>query len=47
MRGHEVARLVPPRPVRGPELGLYRGRFTVPDDFDAPLPDAVQALFEA
>ncbi|MGD0125725.1 MAG: HAD family phosphatase [Terriglobia bacterium] len=30
-----------PRP-----LGLYCGEFNVPDDFDAPLPDEIQALFE-
>ncbi|CAN5451948.1 type II toxin-antitoxin system prevent-host-death family antitoxin [soil metagenome] len=45
MRGQEVARLVPPRAVRGPELGFDQGRFTVPDDFDAPLPDEVLEAF--
>jgi prevent-host-death family protein len=38
-RGTEVARLVPARPVR--RLGVDRGRFVVPSDFDAPLPDSV------
>ena len=28
-------------------FGLAAGEFTVPDDFDAPLPDEVQALFGA
>ena len=45
--GRPVARLVglePAAPQR--HLGLLAGRFTVPADFDAPLPDGVQALFE-
>lgn len=45
--GRPVARLVglePAAPQR--RLGLLAGRFTVPADFDAPLPDDVQALFE-
>ena len=28
------------------QLGLMRGQFTVPDDFDAPLPADLQAYFE-
>lgn len=45
-RGEEVARLVPARqsPVR--RLGMDRGRYVVPDDFDAPLPENVLAAFE-
>jgi prevent-host-death family protein len=27
-------------------LGIDRGRFTVPEDFDSPLPDEALALFE-
>lgn len=27
-------------------FGMLAGQFTVPEDFDAPLPDDVQALFE-
>ena len=27
-------------------FGLLKGRLTVPADFDAPLPDGVQAAFE-
>lgn len=39
------------RPVTGPRVsprpyGLARGEFTVPDDFDAPLPDDVLREFE-
>jgi prevent-host-death family protein len=42
--GRPVVRLVP---IRGSErvFGIDRGRFTVPDDFDAPLPDDVLAGF--
>lgn len=41
-RGAEpVARLVAVSPRPGPRLGLDEGRFVVPDDFDAPLPDDV------
>jgi putative hydrolase of the HAD superfamily len=43
--------LPPPVVVAGTEiaprpLGMDRGRFKVPEDFDAPLPDEVLALFE-
>lgn len=45
--GKPVARLVPIVPVTRPKsLGLLRGRITVPDDFDAPLPPDVLAEFE-
>ncbi len=46
-RGREpVARLVPvgEQPSRG--LGMDSGRFAVPDDFDAALPDELLAHFE-
>jgi prevent-host-death family protein len=47
-RGREpVARLVPARPRHAPQFGTDRGRFTVPDDFDAPLPDEILDLFGA
>ena len=45
--GKPIARIVPysesekPRP-----LGLDRGLFEVPDDFDAPLPEELLAAFE-
>jgi prevent-host-death family protein len=45
-RGEEVARLVPAQRGRGRQLGIDRGRYTIPDDFDAPLPDDVLAAFE-
>ena len=45
-RGRVVARLVAPA-HRALNLGFDRGRVWVADDFDAPLPDDVQASFEA
>jgi prevent-host-death family protein len=45
-RGEEVARLVPTRPTGARRFGIDRGRWAVPDDFDAPLPDEVLAAFE-
>jgi prevent-host-death family protein len=45
-RGEVVASLVPARATSGRELGVDRGRFKVPEDFDAPLPDEVLAEFE-
>lgn len=45
--GRAVARLVPVEPRSRREFGLDRGRFEVPDDFDAPLPDEVLDAFEA
>ena len=45
--GRPVARLVPVGAARKRrKLGWLRGRFTVPEDFDAPLPAAVLAGFE-
>lgn len=46
--GTPVARLVPLEPAKKPDrvLGTMAGQFTIPDDFDAPLPDEVLALFE-
>lgn len=43
-----VAKLVPVQPTlaRRASLGLDQGRFTVPDDFDAPLPNDLLAAFE-
>jgi prevent-host-death family protein len=45
--GKPVARLVPnnPEPTR-PIFGADRGAFTVPDDFDSPLPDEILDAFE-
>ncbi|WP_157263653.1 type II toxin-antitoxin system Phd/YefM family antitoxin [Azohydromonas aeria] len=45
--GRPVARLVGlARTAPRRQLGLLAGRFTVPDDFDAPLPEAELRLFE-
>jgi antitoxin (DNA-binding transcriptional repressor) of toxin-antitoxin stability system len=45
--GRPVARLVPLEPVvKKKHLGLLRGAFSVPDDFDAPLPHEVLDAFE-
>jgi prevent-host-death family protein len=42
--GRPVVRLVP---IRAPDrvFGMDRGRFVVPDDFDAPLPSDILAAF--
>jgi prevent-host-death family protein len=46
-RGVPVARLVPvPGKHTGRKLGMYRGKFVVPDDFDAPLPEEILDAFE-
>jgi prevent-host-death family protein len=45
-RGEVVASLVPARPTSARQLGVDRGRFKVPEDFDAPLADDVLAEFE-
>jgi prevent-host-death family protein len=46
-RGIPMARLVPFRDKgRHRKLGTMRGKFVVPDDFDAPLPDDLLDLFE-
>ena len=47
--GRPMARLVPlaPDTVRGRRrLGCLAGQMTVPEDFDAPLPDALLDAFE-
>ncbi len=46
--GRPVAELRPLAPAtRGPRpIGLAAGEFTVPDDFDAPLPDDLLRAFE-
>ncbi len=46
--GRPVAKLVPLAPVvQKKHLGLLRGTFAVPDDFDAPLPEGLLEKFEA
>lgn len=47
--GKPVAELGPVNgggPTKTRPIGLCRGEFTVPDDFDAPLPDDVLRDFE-
>lgn len=39
--GEPVARIVSARPHTRRNWGMDRGRFVVPEDFDAPLPDDV------
>ena len=44
--GKPVARLVPAiQPAQRRRLGWTAGEFSVPDDFDAPLPAEVEGLF--
>ena len=47
-RGVPIAKLVPFRSYgnRRNSLGLDRGRFVVPEDFNAPLPEDILAGFE-
>lgn len=45
-RGEEIARLVPIRPAAVRHFGTDRGRYVVPDNFDAPLPEHVLTAFE-
>jgi prevent-host-death family protein len=46
-RGVPVARLVPvPAAGTTRKLGFFRGQVTIPDDFDAPLPEDVLDAFE-
>jgi prevent-host-death family protein len=45
--GKPVARLVPlALPPQRRRLGVLKGELTVPDDFDAPLPEDILASFE-
>ena len=39
--GAPIAKLVPISETRPRRLGADEGRYEVPDDFDAPLPDTV------
>jgi prevent-host-death family protein len=47
-RGVPIAKLVPFRTSldRRSSLGQDRGKFVVPDDFNAPLPEEILAAFE-
>lgn len=45
--GKPAARLVPlAQPAGKRQLGILAGKMAIPDDFDAPLPDAVLNSFE-
>jgi antitoxin (DNA-binding transcriptional repressor) of toxin-antitoxin stability system len=44
--GNPVARIVPVVEPTRRELGRDRGRFDVPEDSNAPLPDEIVAAFE-
>jgi prevent-host-death family protein len=46
-RGEAVATLVPVQPAAARRFGIDQGRFAVPEDFDAPLPDEVLDAFES
>ena len=47
-RGVPVARLVPvPVEATTRKLGLFRGQMTIPEDFDAPLPEDILDAFGA
>lgn len=45
--GKPIARLVPVEPRSQRLIGQDDGLFEIPDDFDAPLPDEVLALFQS
>lgn len=45
--GEPVAKLVPVQSRGHRRLGIDDGRFEVPTDFDAPLPDELLQAFEA
>jgi prevent-host-death family protein len=46
-RGVPVARLVPAAATGAKrKLGAFAGQMTIPEDFDAPLPEEVLAAFE-
>jgi prevent-host-death family protein len=45
--GTPVAKLVPVAPTERRLLGEDAGRYVVPEDFDAPLPDDLARTFEA
>jgi prevent-host-death family protein len=44
--GAPIAKLVPVSAPRTRALGRDEGRYEIPDDFNAPLPDAVLDAFE-
>ena len=44
--GLPVAKIVPLPPLKPRKLGRDRGLFTVPNNFNDPLPEDLQAAFE-
>jgi len=44
--GKPIAKLVPVREAQRRRFGIDRGKFEIPDDFDAPLPPEVLSGFE-
>jgi prevent-host-death family protein len=47
VRGKPTARLVSLKEEgAGRKFGTFKGKFEVPDDFDAPLPDDIVDVFE-
>ena len=45
--GRPMARLVPMNPVsQTKRLGMLRGKVKVPENFNTPLPEDIQRLFE-
>jgi prevent-host-death family protein len=45
-RGVPVARLVPVAPLTNRKLGAFTGQMMISEEFDAPLPEVLQAAFE-
>jgi prevent-host-death family protein len=47
-RNEPIAEIRPiPKPVKAKRvIGLYKGKFTVPDEFFEPLPDEILAYFD-
>jgi len=45
-RGVPVASLVPVAPLTNRKLGALTGQMMISEEFDAPLPEALQAAFE-
>lgn len=44
--GKPMARLVPLGPQTAIRFGVLKGKITIADDFDAPLPEELLAAFE-
>ncbi len=44
--GRAMAQLVPVSRLKGCRIGAMKGQLSIPDDFDAPLPDDLLDAFE-